>query len=266
MSRIADSFQRLRSRGEAALVPYLMVGYPSLESTEELLYAIVGAGADLVELGIPFSDPLADGATLQRISHHALQKGATLRRALEMVASVRKNIPVPLVLMSYYNPVLCLGDEGFAREAAAAGVDGVIVPDLPVEEATPLSRACSAAGVEVVGMVAPTSPERRIAAIAGQASGFVYCVSLRGITGARGRLPEGVGSLVDRVRQATTLPAVVGFGISSPEQVRDVTAFADGAVVGSALLDRIEREPAHASQAAGSFVAELKSACRGATR
>ncbi len=264
MGRIDDTFERLRSRGEAALIPYLMAGYPSLEVTKELLYAIVSAGADLVELGIPFSDPLADGATLQRASQRALQGDVSLRRVLEMVASVRDRVSVPLVLMSYCNPLLRLGEATFAREAAAAGVDGLIVPDLPVEETGALGRACGDAGVAVVGMVAPTSPDERIETIARGASGFIYCVSLKGVTGARSRLPQGVDHLVDRVRRATTLPAVVGFGISSPDQVRAVTAFADGVVVASALLDRIDREPLRGAQAAGQFVAELKSACRGA--
>lgn len=262
MGGISNTFDRLREREEAALIPYLTVGYPSLEGTRELLYAIVAAGADLVELGLPFSDPLADGATLQRIGHRALEQGASLRRALDLVRSVRHQVTVPLVLMSYYNPLLRLGDEGIAREAAAAGLDGVIVPDLPVEESGPLGRACAAEGVDLIGMVAPTSPDERIAAIARRASGFVYCVSLRGVTGARSKLPSGVDALVGRVRQATGLPAVVGFGISSPAQVKDVTAFADGVVVASALMDRIEQQPLRSAAAAAEFVSELKSACR----
>lgn len=262
MSRIADTFERLRQLGEAALIPYLMVGFPSLEKTKELLYAIADAGADLVELGIPFSDPLADGATLQRISHRALENGATLRRALELVAAVRGHLSVPLVLMSYYNPILQLGDEGFVGEAVAAGVDGVIVPDLPVEEAAPLRTACSAAGLEVVGMVAPTSPDDRIRIITAMASGFIYCVSLRGVTGARSHLPSSVDGLVARVKRTTNLPAVVGFGISTESHVRGVSAFADGVVVGSALMDRIEREPLRPAETARHFVARLKSACR----
>ncbi len=265
MGRIDDTFEGLRSRGEAALIPYLMAGYPSLEVTKELLYAIVAAGADLVELGIPFSDPLADGATLQRASHRALQGEVSLRRSLEMVASVRDHVSVPLVLMSYYNPLLRFGEERFAREAAAAGVDGLIVPDLPVEEAGALNGLCRDAGISMVGMVAPTSPDERIEAIAREASGFIYCVALKGVTGARTSLTEGVDRLVGRVRRTTNLPAAVGFGISSPDQVRAVTSFADGVVVASALMDRIDREPHRASEVAAAFVAELKAACRGAS-
>ncbi len=262
MSTIAGTFEGLRSRGEAALIPYLTVGYPSLESTRELLCAIVAAGADLVELGIPFSDPLADGATLQRIGHRALLGGASLRRALELVASVRDDVSVPIVFMSYYNPLLRMGDEAFAREAAAAGVDGVIVPDLPAEESAPLAEACGAAELDLVGMVAPTSPQERIEAVARRACGFVYCVSLKGVTGARRELPAGVDLLVGRVRVVTELPVVVGFGISSPAQVRAVTSFADGVVVASALMDRIEANPLRGAAAAAEFVRGLKGACR----
>ncbi len=248
--------------GEAALVPYLMVGFPSLEDTRGLLYAIAEAGADLIELGVPFSDPLADGATLQRVSHRALSNGATLRRALDLAASVQGQIAAPLVLMSYYNPILRMGNREFAGEAAEAGVSGVIVPDLPVEESAPLATACRGAGLDLVGMVAPTSPEERIRAIATHASGFLYCVSLRGVTGARSSLPSGVDRLVSRVRRVTKLPAVVGFGISSEEQVREVTSFADGVVVASALMDRIERDPILGENVARRFVAGLKAACR----
>lgn len=263
MGRIAHAFDALRARGEAALVPYLMVGYPSPESARDLLYAIVDAGADLVELGVPFSDPLADGATLQRISHRALQNGTTLRRTLELVASVRARVPVPLVLMSYYNPIVRMGERPFALEAATVGVDGLIVPDLPVEESDPLRGACREAGIDLVGMVAPTSPDGRVEAIATRASGFIYCVSLKGITGARSQLPPEVDRLVGRVRKATSLPAVVGFGISTPEQVETVTAFADGVVVASALMDRIEADPLRPAETAARFVKQLKAACRG---
>jgi tryptophan synthase alpha chain len=262
MGRIATTFDGLRALGETALVPYLMAGYPSMEATREMLHAVVEAGADLVELGIPFSDPLADGATLQRINHLALEGGATLRGALDFVASVRAEVSVPLVLMSYYNPMLRMGDEAFATEAARAGVDGVIVPDLPLEEAAGLRAACGEAGVDLVGMATPATPPERLASIATHASGFLYCVSLKGITGARSALSSNAEPLVRRVREVSDLPAVVGFGISTPQQVRAVAAFADGVVVASALLDRIDREPHRRPEAAAEFVAELKSACR----
>lgn len=262
MSRIEAAFDRLRVKGEAALIPYLMTGYPSMAATRELLYALVRAGADLVELGIPFSDPLADGATLQRAGYRALRAGASPRGALDLVASVRAEVDVPIVLMSYYNPVLRMGDERFASAAGAAGVDGIIVPDLPVEESAALGDSCRAAGVDLVGMVAPTSPDHRVVLTCNRASGFVYCVSLKGVTGARGALPRDAEALVGRVKRATRLPAVVGFGISTPEQVSAITSFADGAVVASALTDEIDRESHRATDAAGEFVAALKAACR----
>ena len=262
MGRITDRFQFLRAHNEAALAPYLTIGYPTLASTRDLLCGIVSAGADMVELGLPFSDPLADGATLQRMNQVALQGGVNLVQALELVSSVRSDIDVPLILMSYYNPLLRLGDQGFARAAAEAGIDGLIVPDLPVEESAPLRAACRDLGIDLIGMVAPTSPRERVAAIAAEASGFVYCVSLRGVTGARHQLSAGVADLVDLVHQSTDLPAVVGFGISTLGQVREVTAFADGVVVASALMDRIERQSGNPVAAAVEFVRELKAACR----
>lgn len=261
MGRIARTFQTLTDRGEAALAPYLMAGYPSLDATSELLYAIVQAGADLVELGIPFSDPLADGATLQAANQRALSGGTTLARVLNLVTTVRSSIAAPLVLMSYYNPVLRMG-EAFAAEAAAAGVDGLIIPDLPAEESGPLRDACASAGIDLIGMVAPTSPPDRVRRIASGASGFVYCVSLKGVTGARSELSDAVRPLVERVKAETSLPALVGFGISTPEHVRAVTAFADGAVVGSGLLARIDRFPASRAEAAARLVEDLKAACR----
>lgn len=262
MGRIAGSFASLRERGETALIPYLMAGYPSLEATKDLLHAVVHAGADLVELGVPFSDPLADGATLQRASHQALAAGTTLRHVLELVASVRSEVEVPLVLMTYVNPVLRMGLHRFAFMAGAAGVDGLIVPDLPVEEAADLRRCCARARVDLVGMVAPTTPAARVRKVTHGASGFVYCVSLRGVTGARSGLSAEARPLVDLVRAETDLPAVVGFGVSTPAHVSAVTSFADGAVVASALIDRIAGAPHRRVEAAASFVRELKTGCR----
>ncbi len=261
MSRIETAFQGTRARWQTALLPYLMVGYPSIGATSELLYAIVQAGADLVELGVPFSDPLADGATLQRANQSALEGGANLAMALSLVSSVRSHVAVPLILMSYCNPILRMGITRFACEAGAAGVDGLIVPDLPLEESDEVRNACREAGMDLVGMVAPTSPASRIADIARAASGFVYCVTLKGVTGARSELSPSARPLVECVRSSTDLPAVVGFGVSSPQHVKEAGAFADGAVVASALLDRIDRSNGRAPEAAARFVSELKAAC-----
>ncbi|HEX9016582.1 MAG TPA: tryptophan synthase subunit alpha [Chloroflexota bacterium] len=260
--RIAQRFDLLGGRGEAALLPYLMTGYPSLPATRDLLCAIVDAGADVVELGVPFSDPLADGATLQRANQAALERGAGLAAALELVGSLRRQIAVPLVMMSYFNPIMQMGLGCFASEASSAGVDGLIVPDLPLEESAELRAAAAASGLDVVGMVAPTSAPERIREISRSASGFVYCVSLKGVTGARAALSTDARSLVGTVKQATELPAVVGFGISTPKQVGEVTAFADGAVVASAIVDRMDSHPSDPVGSAAEFVRELKKACR----
>lgn len=264
MGRIASTFDMSRIRGEAALIPYLMADYPSREAVRETLCALEDSGADMVELGIPFSDPLADGTTLQRINQLALERGASLRSALELVTSIRATLSIPLILMSYYNPILSLGHQPFAAAAIDAGVDGVIVPDLPVEESGELRDACLEVGLDLVGMVAPTTTAERMRQISEQSSGFIYCVSLKGVTGARSELSTGVKELVGRVRETTKLPIVVGFGISSEAQVRSVATFADGVVVASALLDRIEREQRPAPEVAGKFVARLKAACRDA--
>ena len=263
MNRIGSTFEALRARAEVALIPYLMVGHPSLEATRELLYAIVQAGADLVELGVPFSDPLADGATLQRANQAALTRGTGLRDVLALVASVRGQISVPLILMSYYNPLFKMGLRRFADEAGVAGVDGLIVPDLPAEESGELRDACRGVGIDLIGMVAPTSPRERVESIARSASGFAYCVTLKGVTGARRELSPDAQPLVERVRASSSIPAVVGFGVSSPGHVRAAAAFADGVVVASALLDRIDTSNGDHIRAARLFVQELKAACRG---
>src|SRR5262249_913948 len=202
------------------------------------------AGADLFELGVPFSDPLADGATVQRASERALANGVRLPFCLETVAALRaRGVLAPLVLMGYFNPFLQYGVQRLARDAAAAGADGFIIPDLPPEEAEECRTALRAAGLDLIFLVAPTTPEERIAEIGRIASGFIYCVSLTGVTGARRELWEGLPAFLDRVRRQTNLPLVVGFGISSAAHVRQVGQHADGAIVASALINTIERLP-----------------------
>jgi tryptophan synthase alpha chain len=245
MSRIAVTFERLRRDNEAALIPYLTVGYPSLEATRRLVPLLAGAGADLIELGVPFSDPMADGATVQRASHAALEQGVTLADCLDVAAEVRRSHDVPLILMGYYNPIFKYGVGRFVTDCVSAGVDGLIIPDLPPEEAGELKAECDSAGIDLIFLVAPTSTGERLARVAGMASGFVYCVSLTGVTGARSEMTHDLGEMVARVRHHTSLPLVVGFGISKPEHVARVArdAGADGAVVGSALLNLIESLP-----------------------
>ena len=242
MSRIAETFARLRARRRTGLVAFLTVGYPSVEETLGLVPALIEGGADVIELGVPFSDPLAEGPTIQRSSHHALERGVTPAVCLDVVAGLRaQGVEAPIVLMGYYNPLLSYGLEEFCRDAAAAGADGIIAVDLPPEESHPLRDACRKHGMDLVYLLAPTSTDSRIELVAGLASGFVYCVSVAGVTGARDELPAGLPAFVDRVRTRTPLPVAVGFGISKPKHFRAVARIADAAVIGSAILDEIDR-------------------------
>lgn len=240
--RIEAAFARLKMEDRAGLIAFLTVGYPDLDATLRLAPALVEGGASLIELGIPFSDPLADGATIQRASFHALRQGVTPAVCLEVVAGLRAaGLGAPLVLMGYYNPLLAYGIEPFARDAAATGADGLIVVDLPPEESAPLRHACLAHNLRLIYLLAPTSTDERIRLVAGLASGFVYCVSLTGTTGARRELPQGLATFVARVRRYTPLPIAVGFGISMPKHFQAVARIAEAAVVGSAIIDEIER-------------------------
>jgi tryptophan synthase alpha chain len=258
MGRIEGTFEYLHRAGRTALMPYLTMGYPQRESALELVPAIVAAGADLVELGVPFSDPLADGATIQAASQQALGNGMSLALCLEQAAALRAaGVAVPLVLMSYYNPILQFGVETFARGAAAAGVDGTIVPDLPPEEAHRLSTALRAQGLDPVFLLPPTADDARTRTVAAQSRGFVYLVSLAGVTGARDRLPPDLEAFVARVRTISGLPLAIGFGISTPEQAAQVARVADGVIVGSALV-RAVGTAADPAAAAGAFVAALR--------
>jgi tryptophan synthase alpha chain len=222
------------------------VGYPDVEATLRLVPALVAGGADIVELGVPFSDPLAEGTTIQRSSHEALQKGVTPAVCLEVVKQLREQgVAIPLLLMGYYNPILAYGIDRFARDAGAAGADGLILVDLPPEEATEVQTACADRGLDLIYLLAPTSSDERIALVAGRASGFIYCVSLTGVTGARGEISPELREFLARVRGHTSLPLAVGFGISRREHVRAVGELgADAAVVGSAIIDIIDSAPA----------------------
>jgi tryptophan synthase alpha chain len=259
MSRIAETFARLRAEGRVALMPYLTVGFPERESTLELVLAMEAAGASLFELGVPFSDPLADGATIQRSAQRALANGITLADCIATAARLReRGLRAPLLLMGYYNPLLRYGVERACRELAAAGGDGWIIPDMPPEEAAELQAAAQQHGLDLIMFVAPTTPEARIAQIAARASGFIYVVSLTGVTGARQSMAANLSEVLARVRQASNLPLVVGFGISRPEHVADVARIADGAIVGSALIAHLEdQSPAQAPAAAAAFVRNL---------
>jgi tryptophan synthase alpha chain len=262
MSRIEARFSALKQRGEGALVAFLVAGHPSVSACSELLTSVADAGADVIELGIPFSDPLADGPVIQAASQRALENGVTPTQALEMAADFRRSRDVPLVFMTCYNPIWQFGVERFAEESKRCGVDGVIVTDLPPEEAREWVTAARRHSLDRIFLLAPTSPMARIKKVVALASGFVYCVSRMGVTGARTELPLDLKDLVGRIRAQTTKPVAVGFGVSRPEHVAEVCGLADGAVVGSALVSLADREQSSAGlgQAVGDFVRELKAA------
>ncbi len=242
------------------LAAYITVGYPQMDSTPALVRALVEGGADFIELGVPFSDPLADGATIQRSSFQALENGVNLEHCLGVAASLRQDgVDVPLIFMGYYNPFLRYGPGRLAHACREAGVDGLIIPDLPPEEAQELAGHCGVSSMDLIFMLAPTSTEERIVRVCQMASGFVYCVSLTGVTGARSGLSPTVAPFLARVRRHTSLPLAVGFGISTREQVEEVSRLAEAAVVGSALIDLIDRTPPERQAAAlARFVEELK--------
>ncbi|HLZ10317.1 MAG TPA: tryptophan synthase subunit alpha, partial [Chloroflexota bacterium] len=231
MGRIAATFERTRRAGRIALMPYLALGYPTIEATLELAPALVAAGANFFELGVPYSDPLADGATVQRATQIALKNGVTPRSCLDLAAKIREKVEIPLVLMSYYNPIAHSGGADYIRMAAEAGVDGLIVPDLPPEEAHEFRAAAIENGLDLIFLVAPTSTDARLELVGRVARGFVYCVALSGVTGARATLSADLPSYLERVRKYTDLPLAIGFGISRPEHVHAVAPFVDGAIV-----------------------------------
>jgi tryptophan synthase alpha chain len=264
LGRLGQRFAALRSRGERALVPFVTAGDPDLARTEALVPALVAAGADAVEIGVPFSDPLAEGPTIQRASERALRSGTSLRRVLELVKALRSRVDAPLVLMGYANVFLAMGEERFAAAAAAVGVDGVITVDLPPEEGDALFGALERRGVDAVLLAAPTTRPERLERLARETRGFLYYVSLTGVTGARPELAAGVGESVRRVRAVSDVPVCVGFGVSTPEHAARIGRFADGVVVGSALIDRLERAASEeaAIDEAMRFTAALKAPLR----
>ena len=264
MSRFAATFERLRARGERSLMPYVMAGDPSLEETRRLLLEAEKRGADAVERGGPVSDPLADGPVVQRAGLRALSSGTTLPRVLELVATLRSQLTMPIALMTYYNPVFVFGLKGFARTAVDAGVDGLIVPDLPYDESGPLRAEAEPAGLDLIQMVAPTSTAARVKAIARVSRGFIYVVSLTGTTGERRELPPDLGAQMRTLRLVTTKPLCVGFGVSTPEHAAAVGKLADGVIVGSAVVRVIERYAGTPEllEQFGAFIESLKAPLR----
>jgi len=260
VSRIARAFAAARTGRRAALVPFFTAGDPDVATTRELVLAAVAAGADLIELGVPFSDPMADGPVLQRASQRARAAGTTLLGILDLVGSLRRDTDVPIVLFGYYNPFFRYGDEALARDAAAIGVDGILCVDLPPEEADTLRASTSAAGIDLIAMLAPTTPLPRVRRIAQHATGFLYFVSVLGVTGARGTLPTNLPALVERARRVTPLPIGVGFGVQTPEQAGWIAGFADAVVVGSQLARFVEEAGREAVPTVGAFVRDLRTA------
>ncbi|MBI4201352.1 MAG: tryptophan synthase subunit alpha [Chloroflexi bacterium] len=267
-NRLGETFHGLKARGRTGVIPFVTVGFPNVATTMELVPALARAGADVIELGVPFSDPLADGATIQKASFEALRQGVTLKGCLEVCKKLRDGgFKTPLVLMGYYNPILALGLETFVAAAQRSGVDGTIVADLPTEESGPLRQMCSGGGIDLICLLAPTSTDQRVAAACATASGFIYCVSLTGVTGARAEVSPEVAHLVERVRACSGLPVAVGFGLSRREHVEAVGKYADAVVVGSALVNVIENAPrGEAIERASRFVADLAGAPRSSVR
>jgi tryptophan synthase alpha chain len=240
MSRIEKTFENLRSKGEKALIPYIMAGDPDLEKTKQLVLALDRSGADIIELGVPFSDPIADGPVIQRAGQRALKNRTSLRDVVQLVGSLRRTTEVPLVLMSYANPILAYGEEPFFRDAASAGVDGLIVPDLPPEEGASMMALAQRHTLDLILLSAPTSSRKRLKTIAGLTRGFVYYVSMTGITGSEIRGLQEIKTRVSEIRMLTKKPVAVGFGVSTPDQAAYLSQAADGVIVGSAIVKVIE--------------------------
>ena len=259
-NRIDNKLASLKADSSIALVPYLTVGYPDVSSFYEIANSVLGSGADMLELGIPFSDPLADGPTIQMTSFKALENGVNMNTAFDIAQKIRTENPeTPLIFMGYFNPFLTYGISEFMDKADSVGIDGIIIPDLPSEEAEDIARLCKGKGIHLIPLLAPTSTEERIEAACSIAGGFIYCVSLTGVTGANSRMSQNIEGLINNIRKQTNLPILVGFGISSKKDIEQIAGFADGAIVGSALLDVISkankgREIAEAIK----FIEELK--------
>ena len=262
MSRISDKLRELKEKNEVALIPYIMAGDPDLKMTEKLILEIEKSGGDMIELGVPFSDPLADGPTIQRAAIRALAGKVSLSQVIRLVADVRRKTELPIILMLYYNLVHRYGEGRFVKDAVKAGVDGVIIPDLPPDEAGGLVKEARAADLDVVFLLAPTSSNDRISLVDRMSSGFIYYVSLTGVTGARESLDKGIKAQVEKIRRISKKPVCVGFGISKPEQAKKVAGWADGVIVGSAIVGLIEKSENRESMAGkvGGFVRSLKDA------
>jgi tryptophan synthase alpha chain len=260
VSRIKETFLKLKENGEKALIAYITAGDPDLETTVRLVETLEENGADIVELGIPFSDPIADGAAVQRASVRALQSGTTLKSVIDTMPIIRDRASLPIVFMTYYNPVYQFGEAEFVLRSVDAGLDGVIIPDLPPEESEGLRRLAEQAGLDIIYLMAPTSSPERVRIISTHSTGFIYYVSLTGVTGERSKVASGVKERVLEVKAGTDKPVVVGFGVSTPRHVREISSWADGVIVGSAIVNLIHENAGRSDllQNVGAFVRELK--------
>lgn len=254
MSRIQEAF----THGKA-FIPFVTGGDPDLETTEALIYEMAKRGADLIEIGIPFSDPIAEGPVIQEADERALRAGCTTDKLFALVERVRKTVTIPLVFMTYVNPIYSYGSEKFMANCKQVGIDGVIVPDLPFEEKEELNPVCRQYGIELISLIAPTSKER-IKSIAKEAEGFIYCVSSMGVTGVRSEITSDIGGMVALVRQVTDLPVAIGFGIATPKQAEDMAEYGDGVIVGSAIVKMIAEQGRESVKAVGDYVAKMKAA------
>lgn len=258
MNRIDSFFETARRLKHKALIAYLTVGYPTIDATVEIAQALVNGGCDIIELGIPFSDPLADGATIQRASQRALESGVNPTICLEVASKLRKRVDIPLLFMGYYNPMLHYGLDKFCAASSKAGIDGFIVPDLPPDEGSEAEAVMKKRGLDMIYLVAPTSSsQERLKFISNRATGFIYVVSLKGVTGARSTISNDLGDFISRIRKTTDKPLCVGFGISTPEQAQRVAGLADGVIIGSRILDIIEKSKRPAADVK-SFIAEVR--------
>ena len=262
MSSISRTFERLRSEGKKALIPFITAGYPDIKTTERFIYELETSGADLIELGVPFSDPMADGPIIQMASERSLAQGTNLKMILALVKKVRKKTDIPIILMGYYNPFFIYGLKRVSRDAKNAGVDGILIVDLPPEEAGEMKTETDHAGLDIIFLLAPTSDDKRISLITTHATGFIYYVSLTGVTGIRSELDRDIRKQVTNIRRKTNLPIGVGFGISSPVHAKKVAEWADAVVVGSAIIKIVEncRNKKQMVQHVCAFVRALKKA------
>ena len=262
MSRIQSCFEKLNEKNQKALVAFITAGDPDLSTTRKIFSIIEKNGADIIELGVPFSDPLADGPVIQSASQRALKNGTTLKKIIQLVVEIRQDSKLPIVLMTSYNPVFVYGQKQFVDDALHAGVDGVIIPDLPPDEAGEFDSYAKKQGLDMIHLLAPTSTEDRIRLIADESRGFIYYISLTGTTGVKSKVSGNLKTKVQAIKKVAKLPVLVGFGISGPEQAKEAAAVSDGVIVGSAIVRLIEQNgnPADHEEKIGDFVASVKQA------